>query len=168
MKNPSDYDKLSNRMSSRGRFTAVVLTTLVCLTATLSCNIATVAGRFTYIVKYEVTTNAPATVDIRYTDENGVLPGLPQVSGLNLDTATPWTYEFPTAFTYTYDSPFYAFLEADVTSLPNLGDKVTVKILWKDYRVDFQEEVLVYGELENTGSPPTDPVQLYSPELPRP
>jgi len=166
------YDKFNDSMSSHRGFTAIVLTALTCLSimATLSCNVSPVTGRFTYIVKYEVTTNAPAIVDIRYTDENGVLPlpGSPQVSALSFDATTPWIYEFPTAFTYAYDSPFYAFLEVDATSLPNSGDKVTVKILWKDYRVDFQEKVLVYGDLENTGAPPSDPLQLYSPELPRP
>ena len=146
-----------------------VLLGVVCLSTVvlIGCG-ETVPGRFTYIVKYEVSSNAPATVDIRYTDELGSLPPLPQVNGQALDPATIWIYEFPSAFTYDYDAPFYAYLEVDATSLPNLGDKVTSKIIWKDYRVDFQEEVLVYGELENTGSPPTDPVELYSPELPRP
>jgi hypothetical protein len=121
-------------------------------------------------VTASVTAPASATVDIRYTDETGFLPapGSPQVSAQSIDTATPWTYEFPTALDYNYDSPFYAFLEVDATSLPNVGDTVTVKIIWKDYRVDFQEEVLVYGELEKTSLLPTDPLLLYSPELPVP
>jgi len=150
--------------------TVAILIGIICLSALIlfGCDVAPVPGRFTYIVEYEVTANTPATVDIRYMDELGFLPLPPQVIGQAVDAATPWIYEFPAAFTYAYDAPFYAYLEVDATSLPNLGDKVTLKIIWKDYRVDFQEEVLIYGELENTGSPPTDPVELNSPELPRP
>lgn len=144
-----------------------ILVGLVCFSALnlIGCEVAPDPGRFTYIVKYEVSSNAPATVNIDYLDELSIST---PVVGQILDSAIPWIYEFPSAFTYAYDAPFYAYLKVAATSLPNLGDKVTLKIIWKDYRVDFQEEVLIYGELENTGSPPTDPAELYAPELPRP
>jgi hypothetical protein len=45
---------------------------------------------------------------------------------------------------------------------------VTVKIIWKDYRVDFQEQVLVLENLYNDGSTVIDTVSLTGPELPRP
>lgn len=153
-------------MKTYKQIPVAILVSVICLSALIliGCDVASVPGRFTYIVKYEVTANAPATVDIEYIDELNIST---PVGGQAVDAATPWIYEFPAAFTYAYDAPFYAYLKIDATSLPNLGDKVTLKIIWKDYRVDFQEEVLIYGELENTGSPPTDPVELYSPELPR-
>ena len=154
-------------MKKYKRIPVAILVGVICLSALnlIGCDVEPVPGRFTYIVKYEVTSNAPATVDIDYLDELSIST---PVGGQLVDAASPWIYEFPTAFTYAYDAPFYAYLRVDATLLPNLGDKVTLKIIWKDYRVDFQEEVLIYGELENTGSPPSAPVELYAPELPRP
>jgi hypothetical protein len=157
-------------------YAALTLGALACILAmsATGCDVAPIPGRFTYVVKYEVTANAPATVDIEYQDEIGyqdMLPPtvpLPTVTGLVMDAASPWTYEFPVSFTYDYDNPFYAYLKVDATSLPNLGDTVTLKIIWKDYRVDFEEQVLAYAVLENTGSPPAGPAQRFSPELPRP
>jgi len=153
-------------MKSRWRFTAAVLAALACLmaVATLSCDVSPVPGRFTYIVKYEVTSNAAVSVDIDYTDETGAIIN---VVGQAVDPTIPWSYEFPAAFNYD-DPPFYATLDAAAAAPFAANEAVTAKIIWKDYRLDFQEQVLVLGSLYNDGSVIVDAVTLTSPELPRP
>jgi hypothetical protein len=166
LKNPSVYDKFSNRMKSRRRFTVAVLSALACLLAmaTLSCDVSPVPGRFTYIVKYEVTSDAAVSVDIDYTDETGAAINIP---GQVVDPATPWIYEFPAAFNYD-DPPFYATLAAVAAAPFAANEAATAKIIWKDYRLDFQDQVLAFGSLYNDGSIVVDAATLTSPELPRP
>jgi len=155
--------------------TAVILTGLICLLAlaTLSCNIAAVPGRFTYIVKYEVTTNvvAPESVriDIDYTDGTPAVPTPGSEPDLVFDADTPWTFEFATSFSYD-EGYFYPTLNVVEDAADPLlsGETVTAKIIWKDYRVDFQEQVLVLDYLYNDGSIVIDTVSLTGPELPRP
>ena len=146
--------------------TTWILAALVCLSAlaTLSCNIAAVPGRFTYIVKYEVTSDAAVSVDIDYTDETGSTINL---VGQAVDPATPWSYEFPAAFRYD-DPPFYAALDAAAAAPFAADESANAKIIWKDYRVDFQEQVLELGTLYNDGSTVIDTVNLTGPELPVP
>jgi hypothetical protein len=47
-----------------------------------------------------------------------------------------------------------------------VGDKVIVKIIWKDYRVDFQEQVLNSEEVEYTGVLPPG-ITIFGPQLPK-
>jgi len=156
--------------SHRRSATAIVLAALVCLSAlaTLSCNIAAVPGRFTYTVKYEVevTASVPVTVDItNYTDEFG---NPQQALDETIDPATPWTYE---SSSLSYDAgslyPTISVVEDAGDPLVS-GETVMVKIIWKDYRLDFQEQVLVLDSLYNNGSVVVDTVTLTGPELPRP
>jgi len=151
--------------------TTIVLTALVCLLAlaTLSCNIAAVPGRFTYIVKYEVTTNAAApefvTVDLSYTDGTPAVP-VPGIASPTVDAATPWTYEFLAAFSYD-EGNFYPTLTVDENGgTLTAGETVTAKIIWKDYRVDFEEQVLVMDTVD--GSAAVETVTLTGPEIPVP
>lgn len=152
--------------SHRRSATAIVLAALVCLSAlaTLSCNIAAVPGRFTYLVKYEVTANAAVTVDIDYKDELGATTNAVPAP---FDAISPWSHEFSTAFNYD-DPSFYPTLDVTATGGLDPGETVMVKIIWKDYRLDFQEQVLVLDSLYNNGSVVVDTVTLTGPELPRP
>jgi len=170
-KNLSVYDKFSNRMSSHRRSaTAIILTTLVCLVAmaTLSCNVAAVPGRFTYVVKYEVTANAAVTVNIDYTDGTPAVPTVTNIPGQTVDPLAPWSIELPSAFSYDAGS-FYPILTVTAAvPLTPPNDIVTVKIIWKDYRLDFQDQVLILDTLYDNGSVVIDTVTLTGPELPRP
>jgi hypothetical protein len=144
---------------------AVVAVVVVSLTAMLlaGCNVDPVPGRFTYIVKYEVTADAAVTIDIDYTNELNAPTSNP---GQLIDPVTPWSYEFPTPF--NYDDPlFYPTLDAAAAVALNAGETVTVKIIWKDYRVDFQEQVLELGRLFNDGTTVVNNISLIGPELPR-
>ena len=146
--------------------TAIFLTTLVCLVAmaTLSCNVAAVPGRFTYVVKYEVTADSAVTIDIDYKDELG---GTTNAVPAPFDAANPWSHEFPTAFNYD-DPSFYPTLDVTATGGLDPGETVTAKIIWKDYRLDFQEQVLILDTLYDNGSVVISSVTLTGPELPRP
>jgi len=171
-KKRSIYDKFSNRMRSHKRSaTTLMLAVLVCLSAlaTLSCNIAAVPGRFTYIVKYEVTTNtvAPGSVivDIAYTDGTPAVPTTGNASP-TIDAATPWSFELLTAFSYD-EGNFYPAITVDENTLTlTSGETVTAKIIWKDYRVDFQEQVLEMDTV--SGSAAVESVILTGPEIPVP
>ena len=149
--------------------TTWILAALLCLwaLATLGCNVAAVPGRFTYVVKYEVTTDAAVTgvtIDIDYKDELG---GTSNVPPALYDAANPWSLEFSTPFSYD-DPVFYPTLDVTATAGLDAGETVTAKIIWKDYRVDFQEQVIEIGELYNDGSTVIDTVTLTGPELPVP
>jgi hypothetical protein len=167
LKNPPVYDKFSSRMSSpRGSATAIALTVLACLLAMalVGCNVAPAPGRFTYVVKYEVVADGDVAIDIAYTDEtSAVIP----VTPIPFDAANPWSYQFPAAFNYD-DPSFYPTLDVTATSGLDADESVTAKIIWKDYRSDFEEQVLVLGSLYNDGLVVVDTVTLTGPELPRP
>jgi hypothetical protein len=153
-------------MNARRGVTTAGLISLVCLLAavTLSCNIAAVPGRFTYIVKYEVTTDAAVSVSIDYIDELGATPNAVPAP---FDAANPWSYEFPAAFHYD-DPVFYPTLDLTATGGLDPGETVTAKIIWKDYRKDFQEQVLVLDTVYNDGTTVVATTTLTGPELPRP
>jgi hypothetical protein len=153
-------------MRSRRKITAIVPAAFAGLLAlaALSCDVAPVPGRFTYIVKYEVTSDAAVSVDIDYTDETG---STINIVGQAVDPATPWSYEFPAAFSYD-DPPFYAALDAAAAAPFAADESANAKIIWKDYRLDFEEQVLELGNLYNDGSVVVDTVSLTGPELPRP
>jgi hypothetical protein len=140
----------------------ILFTALVCLLAlaTLSCNIDAVPGRFTYIVKYEVTGTAGTDANVQYMDETTGL--------LSVATAavSPWTEE--RSCTYLDNNPYDPEFQINALSLPVLGDTITLKIIVKDYKTNFQEEVLASVEVENTGAPlPATPFTLYGDQLPK-
>jgi hypothetical protein len=142
--------------------TAVILTGFVCLLAmaTLSCNIEAVPGRFTYIVKYEVTaeyaTTAPTNVDISYEDDMG--------TQTPATFTPPQSFEFPMNYDYsaTFD-PEMSFIGATAT-FTDPGDKLFIKIIWKDYRTNFEEEVLSSAEIPGAIA---TAITIYAPPLPK-
>ena len=170
-KKQQDYDKFNRRMKTTRSPVRFLLPATFCLLALslsglslLSCEVDPVAGRFTYIVKYEVTANAAVTVDIDYTDE---LVAPVSIVGQAVDPANPWSYEFPAAFRYD-DPRFYPTLAVSTAALTPPTDEVLVKIIWKDYRRDFEEQVLRLDRLYDDGSVSVYSVDLVGPELPVP
>ena len=156
-------------MSSRSGLAAVILIFAGCILAisSLSCNVAAVPGRFTYVVKYEVSANAAVTVDITgFTNEDG---NSAQSLDQAVDPANPWIYEFPDPFSYD-DPAFYSALSVmQDGALPlNAGETVYARIIWKDYRLDFEDQVIAFDMLYNDGSVVVDTVDLIGPELPLP
>ena len=148
--------------SHRGSATAIILAVLVCLSVmtSLSCNIAAVPGRFTYVVKYEVTaefaTAAPDTVNIQYEDDTG--PQSP------LAFTAPQSFEFTMNYDYSAPLPFDPEMTFNSANFTDPGDKLFIKIIWKDYRTNFEEEVLASEEI--SVATPT-PVTIYGPPLPK-
>ena len=139
-----------------------ILIGIICLSALIliGCDVAPVPGKFTYIVKYEVTseytTTPPATVNIQYVDDTGAQSPAP--------FTPPQSFEF--TMSYDYGAPFNPELTFNSATFTDLGDKVIVKIIWKDYRVDFQEQVLNTEEVEYTGPPPPG-ITIFGPQLPK-
>jgi hypothetical protein len=100
-------------------------------------------------VKYSVTFSESATPatplnpTIARTDSTGSNPATPPV-------AFPWSEEF--TFTYLtdgYDNQFVPEMTV-VENLDEIGDSITITISWKDYKTNFEEEVLasysaIYG-----------------------
>ena len=136
----------------------------------LSCNISAVPGRFTYTVSYEVTSDSAITVDIDYTggtpDFPPAVPTIVNVNGQAIDPATPWSFEFLTDF--SYDEGFF-YPTLDVTESGGsvtAGETVNARIVLKDYRSNFQEQVLDLDTVD--GSAAVDTISLTGPELPRP
>jgi len=158
-------------MRSQKKSTAILPAVLAALMAlaTLGCNIDAVAGRFTYIVKYKVTANAAVTVDIDYTGGTPIVPPGPttvNITNQDVDASTPWILELPAAFSYA-DGYFYPTLTVvENAGTFTSGETVTAKIIWKDYRFDFQEQVLLLDTVD--GSAAVETMTLTGPELPRP
>jgi hypothetical protein len=146
--------------SHRRSATAIVLAVLVVLSAmaTLSCNIAAVPGRFTYVVKYEVTaeftTNPPSNVNIQYEDDMGTQSPLAFTA--------PQFFEF--TMSYDYSAPFDPEMAFATATFDVPSDKLFIKVIWKDYRTNFEEEVLASAEI--SGAAP-GAVTLYGPPLPK-
>jgi hypothetical protein len=146
----------------------IVLTVLVVLPAltTLSCNIAAVPGRFTYVVKYAVSYTdaaAPATPlnpNVERMDDTGSKNPAGAVT-------SSWSEEF--TFSYTtngYDNQFVP--ETTVTeTLDEAGESLTISIIWKDYRTDFQEEVLASYSATYSSSTINVNETLYGAPLPK-
>jgi hypothetical protein len=118
------------------------------------CSVEDVPGRFTYLVKYSVAGSAAGPVDIDYVDETGATVSVP-------GAALPWSLELPT-MAYDHLSPFAAELRVWNVVL-GAGEDLRPAIIWKDYRVDFQEEVLESVTLSGPASPD---YTLYAPPLP--
>ena len=150
---------------TRGRAAAAVAVATLTIVLLSGCSVDPVPGRFTYIVKYEVSADAAVSIDIDFTDETGT--SISAVgSPIAIDPTTPWSYEFPAAF--NYDDPlFYPTLDASAAAALNPGETVKVKIIWKDYRVDFQEQALETGYLYHDGTTVVDAISLIGPELPQ-
>lgn len=149
-------------MIPRRAVPAILLTITTCLLAvsTLGCSVAAVPGRFTYVVKYEVTAEfaatSPDSVDITYLDGTG-----PQPSGLFIPPQS-----FEVTFDYDYAAPFDPEMTFNSASFTDVGDKIIVKIIWKDYKTDFQEEMLAAGVIEYDGAPPAA-LTIHGDQLPK-
>ena len=141
---------------------AILLTIAVCLLAVsmLGCSVAAVPGRFTYVVKYEVTAEfaatSPDSVDITYLD--GIGPQSPAVF-------TP-PQSFEVSFDYDYGTPFDPEMTFNSASFTDAGDKITIKIIWKDYKTDFEEELLAAEVIEYDGAPPPA-LTIHGDQLPK-
>lgn len=147
-------------MKSRRRCTIVVLAALACLMATRSCNVSPVPGRFTYIVKYEVTGTSGTDATVQYMDETTGLLSVPATLA-----ASPWSEE--RSCTYLDNNPYDPELQVNALTV-NPGDTITFRVIVKDYKTNFQEEVLASLEIENTGGPlPTTPFSIYGEQLPK-
>ena len=149
-------------MISRRAVSAILLAITTCLLAvsTLGCNIAAAPGRFTYVVKYEVTAEfaatSPDSVDITYLDGTG--PQSPAVF-------TP-PQSFEVTFDYDYATPFDPEMTFNTASFVDVGDKIIIKIIWKDYKTDFQEELLAADTIEYDGAPPAA-LTIHGDQLPK-
>ena len=107
-------------------------------------------GRFTYIVRYEVTAeysdplNPPINVKIEYRNKNKL-------------KSSP-TFDPPRSFEihldYDYNDPFLPELSFISGTFTNVGDKLVLKISWKDYKVNFEEDILEIDEVVYAGVPP--------------
>jgi hypothetical protein len=132
-------------MSSPRVRSAVILLVLVCLSVftTLSCNIAEVPGRFTYVVKYSVsfTEAAPPSLGLNPNVERVDDTGSKNPSG---PVTSAWSEEFTFSYaTNGYDNQFVPEMTVTET-LDEAGESMTMSIIWKDYKTDFEEEVLAY------------------------
>jgi hypothetical protein len=153
-------------MNSQRGYTAVVLVMFVCLLAmsVAGCDVAPVPGRFTYIVKYEVTSATVPNATITYDNAAGTGQG-------GLSESLPWSSEDLASpdfeFTYDYANPFVPMLNVQNPSLP-AGESITFSIILKDYRVDFQEQVLESMTITNTTVAPLAVDEtLFAPPLPQ-
>jgi hypothetical protein len=145
---------------------AVCKTVLLALVAVLLLAWAGCApeieGRFTYIVRYEVTAVSSDPLDpltsanIEYQNKMNLK------SSLTFDP--PWSLELH--MDYDYDDPFIPELSFISANFANVGDKLVLKISWKDYKVNFDEEILQIGEVVYSGVPPAG-VTLGAIVLPR-
>lgn len=138
-------------MSSRSGVTAVILLAAGCLLAVslLSCNIAAVPGRFTYTVKYSISYTEGTTAlnpNVTRKDSTGINPPAIPVTS---------TYSEEFNFSYTtdgYDNQFVPELTVQET-LDEVGESLTATISWKDYKTDFQEQVLASYSATCSSSP---------------
>jgi hypothetical protein len=161
------YDKFKVQMKING-LAKIVGSLCILLAGSLllaGCEIQPVAGRYTYIVKYEVSSVPidplfpPTDADIDYTDELGVAQNATGIT-------PPWSLELP-VMDYDYSNPFNPQMTFNSATFTNAGDKITAKIILKDYKTDFQEQVLESKEVTYNGSP-TDSFTLAAPPLPLP
>jgi hypothetical protein len=133
---------------------------LLAALALAGCDIEPVPGRYSYSVKYQVSSPTLATATVTYTDETGADQG-PAAEAL------PWTVEF--TMDYDYTNRFTPKLAVSTTLAPNDPDEsITFSIIWKDYKVDFQEQILETRTVTNTDpvNPLTVDETLYGPPLP--
>ncbi len=117
------------------------------------------SDRFTYVVKYSLTGTLTATADVTYTDAAGAPTTVPAVSA-------GWSLELA-PMSYDYGNLFLPSARVFNTSLNN-GESFTLAISWKDYKVDFDEQVLAERTVTiTTGGPAAQDLTLSAPELPR-
>jgi hypothetical protein len=143
----------------------IILGTLACILAmsVAGCDVAPIPGRFTYVVKYEVTSATVPNATITYDNAAGTGQG-------GTPESLPWSSEDLASpdfeFTYDYTNPFVPTLNVN-TSLP-VGESITFSIILKDYKVDFQEQVLKSITVTNT-TPIALAVDetLFTPPLPQ-
>lgn len=152
-------------MKKYKRIPVAILIGIVCLSALnlIGCDVAPVPGRFTYIVKYEVTSATVAGATATY--DNGA--GTDQGGAITL----PWSSDDLSSpdftFNYDYNNQFNPRLVVDANLNP--GESITFSIIWKDYKVDFQEEVLETITITNNTVAvlPVTGETLYATPLPK-
>jgi hypothetical protein len=154
-------------MNPHKGLTFIAFGALLCLAAlaTLSCNIAAVPGRFTYVVKYSVSFTEAASPS---TALNPNVERLDDTGSKNPAGAvtSPWSEEF--TFSYAangYDNQFVPEMTVSET-LDEPGESITVSIIWKDYKTGFEEEVLAYYTAAFASSTINVNEDLYGPPLP--
>lgn len=114
-------------------------------------------GRYTYAVKYALTGSIVAAADVTYTDETGT-------GATVLAVTVPWSVEF--TMDYDYDNPLFPDVRVFNSVLAD-GETVTLSISWKDYKVDFAEELLAdRAEANSSGGPLPLDITLFSAPLP--
>jgi hypothetical protein len=144
---------------------ALAAAAVVLLLVLSGCTVSPLPGRFTYIVKYEVTVDGadpdpPTGVSLEYRQDPDILVPLTAVPGVD----PPWSVELP--MDYDYDNPFTPELRFISATFPTVGDTLTVRIGWKDYKVGFADHTLEEYEVIYTGSPPAG-VDLVATQLPK-
>ncbi len=115
---------------------------------------------YTYVVRYAVSgTIAAPVMDVTYTT------GTAGTSVTANVTALPWAIELP--MDYDYSDAFTPQMRVWNTSLAD-GESVTLTVSWKDYKVDFAEEVLAARTVSiASGGPTAQDIPLYGPPLPQ-
>ena len=156
-------------MGSHYRYgTTIALSALVCLfaLATLSCNIDAAPGRFTYIVKYSVsyTDAASPTTPLNPNVERMDDTGSKNPAGAVTST---WSEEFTFSYsTNGYDNQFVPEMTVTET-LNEAGESMTISIICKDYKTDFEEEVLASYTASFSSSIINVDETLFGPPLPK-
>jgi hypothetical protein len=117
------------------------------------------SDRFTYVVRYSLSGTLAATADVTYIDATGAPATVAAVSA-------GWSLELA-PMSYDYGNLFLPSARVFNTSL-NDGESLTLTISWKDYKVDFANQVLVERTVAITsGGPSPQDLTLFAPELPR-
>lgn len=114
---------------------------------------------YTYVVRYAVSATIAAPVlDVTYTTDTAGTTVTANV------TTLPWAIELP--MSYDYGDPFTPQMRVWNTSLAD-GESVTLTVSWKDYKVDFAEEVLAVRTVSvASGGPTAQDITLYGTPLP--
>jgi len=148
--------------------TVAILIGIIYLSALIliGCDLTPVPGRFTYIVKYEVTSATVAGATATYDNGAGANQG-------GVPITLPWSSDDLSSpdftFNYDYNNQFNPKLVVDASLNP--GESISLSIIWKDYKVDFQEEVLETKTITNSTNPPVvlavNSETLYASPLPK-
>jgi len=153
------YDKFKVQMKINGPAKIVALLSILLAGSLLlaGCEIQPVSGRYTYIVKYEVSSTTVLLPDVTRDNDIGKDQGL-------IGVTLPWTEEFTLTYESNgYDNQFTPKLT--VTATIPAGESITYSISWKDYKTDFQEQVL---ESETEAGLQTITDTLFASPLPLP
>jgi hypothetical protein len=154
-------------ISYRGISTITLLGVVVLLAlSTFSCNIAELPGRFTYVVKYSISyteaalPSSPLNPNVERVDDTG-----------SKNPAGPVTSDWSEELTFSYAANGYEnqFVPEMTVSqtLNEAGESITMSIIWKDYKTDFEEEVLATYTASYSSSDINVDETLYGSPLPK-